>query len=109
MIFQLKEIDSVEKTPIINGFKLIKDPKIIKEDIPVPLITLDELLKTSNLLEPKSKKFFIQNSSDREETFYNLLNKNPKNNNSNSNNDKDIDNCIKSNSDFLKPTEKIKM
>jgi hypothetical protein len=94
---------------MINGFKLIKDPKPIKDDIPVPLITLDELLKTSNLMEPKSKKFFIQNSSDREKTFYNLLNKNPKNNinDNNYNNNKESYNSNKN--DFLKPTEKIKM
>ena len=51
-------------------------------------------------MEPKSKSFFIQNSSDREKTLHNLLNKNTKNN---SNNETDNAN------NFLKPTEKIKM
>jgi len=100
LLKELKEIDSTKKTPMINGYKLIKDPKPIKEEISVPLITWDELLKTSNIMEPKSKSFFIQNSSDREKTLHNLLNKNTKNN---SNNETDNAN------NFLKPTEKIKM
>lgn len=93
----MKEIDSFEKTPMINGYKLIKDPKPIKEEIPVTLITWDEVLRTSKIIEPNSKKFFIQNTSEREKTFYNLLTKTTKNNNNN-----DVEN-----SNFLKPTEKM--
>lgn len=88
---------------MINGFKLLKDPKPVKEEIPVPLITWDEVLKTSNIIDSekeKSKKFFIQNSSEREKTLHNLLNKNSKNTNNLNESD-----SIKSN--FLKPTEKM--
>ena len=81
---------------MINGYKLIKDPKPIKEENQVPLITWGELLKTSNILESNSKKFFIQNTSDREKTLHNLLNKNAKN---------IIDE--KGNNNFQKPTEKM--
>jgi hypothetical protein len=90
---------------MINGFRLLKDPKPIKEEISVPLITWDEVLKTSNILDNNKKRFTIQNTSDREKTLYNLLNKNIKNNQLSNTISGKLNNVTSNN--FLKPSEKM--
>ncbi len=60
---------------MINGYKLIKDPEPIEVKDPIPLISWGELIKTSNILEDKKKKFYIPNISVRENIARDLVNK----------------------------------
>ena len=63
---------------MINGYKLIKEPKPIPGQIdPVPIFTWGEIAATPNLLNP-AKKFNMQQSSERENIGYSLANKNAK-------------------------------
>ena len=60
---------------MINGYKLLKDPEPIEINDPIPLISWGELIKTSNILEDKKKKFSIQETSARENVARDLVNK----------------------------------
>ena len=60
---------------MINGYKLIKDPEPIEIKDPIPLISWGELIKSSNILEDKKKKFSIPDTSVRENIARDLVNK----------------------------------
>jgi len=71
----LKNLDETKSTPMINGYKLLKDPDPIEITDPIPLISWGELIQTSNILDDHKKKFRIQNTSARENVARDLVNK----------------------------------
>jgi len=67
-------------TPMINGYKLIKEPDPIPGEIdPVPIITWGEIASTPKLIKSE-KKFQIPETPVREYLAHNLVNKNNNNN-----------------------------
>lgn len=83
LLKELKNLDSKSKeeqistvTPMINGYKLLKEPESNPGQIDkVPLYTWGEVASTPNVLELNERKFIIPQTPDRENIAHSLANR----------------------------------
>ena len=67
-----KKRKEIENTPVVNGFKLLKDPEPIPGKIdPVPIMVWGEIASTPQLLKSE-KRFIVPSTPSREFLAHNL-------------------------------------